>query len=319
MALTKSSVTRTPDPAAGADLLRTFTDGTGEKAQGVVLVDDNGDQIGIASNPAVAEWSASQRLIALSGNREAIAFGLDGDFLTGRKFGKTDTGDVGTAYTTIAYKTPAFEQPVYASGTAEFVYVESASAQDSVAGTGLRSGWIQGVDETLKYVVEQITLAGLTPVKSTKKYLYLLRWFPEPDTGSSETQAGEITIKDLAGTTTYMVISTEDAGSQVCYFGVPPGMICVVLDAKVQLSSGKAGNVRLQVRHWEDSPPYTNKSPWRTLDEFRVPADSPPFQVRYVGPESINGPAELRLQAKVDSTTGEAIGSFGIQVLDTAP
>ena len=319
MPLTKSSVARAPDPSAGADLLRTFTDGTGEKAQGMVLVDDNGDQIAIASKPAVTEWSASQRLIALAGNREAIAFELDGDFLSGRKFGKTDADAVTTTFTTIAYKTPTFIQPTYALGTAEFVYIESASAQDSPAGTGLRKGWLQGVDETLKYVIEPITLGGLTPVKSANKYYYLVRWEPQPDTGSGENQDGEISIKDLAGTTTYMVIPTEDAGSQVCFFPIPPGFICVVLSAKVQLSSGKAGDVRLQVRHWENVPPYLNKSPWHTIDEFRVPADSPPFTVKYEGLDGIPGPAEIRLQAKVDSTTGTATGSFGLQVLDTAP
>jgi len=83
--------------------------------------------------------------------------------------------------------------------TADNLSIVSDSANDTIAGSGARLLWIQGIGEDFLYQEEYLALNGLTPVTSAKKYLGV-NFIVVVSAGNVTGNLGNITVQDLAGT-----------------------------------------------------------------------------------------------------------------------
>jgi len=250
--------------------------------------------------------------IQLAGAPAAVSLGLDGDFITGEKFGSSLPGAVSTSYSDISYGTPNVIQPIY-SGAPLHVYIRSDSTKDALTGTGVQEVVFQGVSDGGDYVVERVELDGTTPVRTANKYYTVNRAYGYA-VGSDGVQGGDLYIEDITGTDLYFMVPEEYAQSQLNYVSVPAGYKCVILDSRMSLDAGKDGFGRIVVREWIGEPPYSDNGPWRTFAEFIVPADQNVSEF-YAAHNTINGPAEIKFQGRVSLGSGTAYARFGILMI----
>jgi hypothetical protein len=104
--------------------------------------------------------------------------------------------------------------------------IESASANDAVAGTGLASVKVSGIDSNWDAIEETVVLTGQTAVTLTNQYLrvFRIRAVTAGSGGSAiTTAAGAITVKH--GTTTLCTMPAGGTTSQHAAYSVPRGCV----------------------------------------------------------------------------------------------
>ncbi len=102
--------------------------------------------------------------------------------------------------------------------------IVSTSANDTAAGTGVKSVWFHGLDDTGTEVDFTIALNGLTPVNTIQTNLYRVNSFHAATIGTVDgTAAGDISLTNLAGTVTYAIIKAGNNSSHQAIFTIPAG------------------------------------------------------------------------------------------------
>ncbi len=102
--------------------------------------------------------------------------------------------------------------------TAAQVSVESTSVNDTVAGTGLRLLFIQGLDEDYMQQQEVVAMNGTTAVLTTNDYLRINNAFAA-SSGTSLGNEGDISL--TIGANLQSFIGTGFARTQTCMYTVP--------------------------------------------------------------------------------------------------
>lgn len=103
---------------------------------------------------------------------------------------------------------------------ASVLAIVSSSANDTAAGTGARTVYIEGVDGDYNFVSETVTLNGTTNVSTTEEFLYVNSMYVVT-AGSNGANAGEITAK--VSTTLYDLIAVGYNNSTTAHYCVPAG------------------------------------------------------------------------------------------------
>ena len=100
--------------------------------------------------------------------------------------------------------------------------IVSTSTDDdgSPAGTGARTVFIEGLDDSYNVVSETVTLNGTTNVSTTNSYLYVNKFYVAT-VGSGGANAGDITAK--VSTTLYDIILTGYNSRTTAHYCVPAG------------------------------------------------------------------------------------------------
>jgi len=150
---------------------------------------------------------------------------------------------IGTTPQTIASSVTAGNTYVYPS-TATVMTVSSASANDTSAGTGVRTILVSGLDSTYTPISETITMNGQTAVSTTKSYLRVL--YTEILTvGSGATQAGNIYVGTgtvTAGVPAVIVWQSDTTYNNWSFAGytVPAGYTAYVTSYTITSQSATA-------------------------------------------------------------------------------
>ena len=104
--------------------------------------------------------------------------------------------------------------------TARTMSIASASANDTSAGTGMRTIRVEGLDANYDEIYEVVTLNGVTPVVTTKSYLRVNRMYGVAS-GSLHVNAGLITATATTDATAQCHIPAEEGQSQKAIYTVP--------------------------------------------------------------------------------------------------
>lgn len=116
--------------------------------------------------------------------------------------------------------------------SAATVFISSADANDTSAGTGARTLLLEGLDTDYNAVSETITMNGQTQVESSLTYIRLFK-ITTVTAGSGEKNAGDIYVATTGASsgvptgTTYLVMESDDVSainiSQAAVYTVPAG------------------------------------------------------------------------------------------------
>lgn len=142
-----------------------------------------------------------------------VATGIRQGAVTWNKFGYNTA--VGGTNEVIAEFGPASPNIMTSADTLDVV---SSSANDTSAGTGVRTILITGIDENSELQTETVTMNGTTPVTTTNSWLGVNR-VVSLTAGSGGVAAGTITIDDNGGTVgTQATIPAGGNVTQQCIF-----------------------------------------------------------------------------------------------------
>jgi hypothetical protein len=125
---------------------------------------------------------------------------------------------------------------------ASVLKISSSSADDTSAGTGARTVYIEGVDGDYNVVSETVTLNGQTAVNTTNSYLYVNSFYVLT-TGSGEANAGNInagtgTVTSGVPAVLYDIIATGYNNRTTGHYCVPAGYTGYMVTGTI--SSGQA-------------------------------------------------------------------------------
>lgn len=162
-------------------------------------------------------------------NLGAIAFsqGNCSNLKSVYKFGKATS--VGTSMVDINYlATPAVYAWLVAATKLE---VLSSDANDTFAGTGARTVYLEGMDANFNIISETVNLNGTTPVVTVNDYLRFHRFYVNTTgTYNSTTtgpHTGNITVRVQGGGAIQGFIGSDNGAplgqSQICRYTIPAG------------------------------------------------------------------------------------------------
>lgn len=166
---------------------------------------------------------------------------------------------------TIQYQGGLMQYP----SSAATVFISSADANDTAAGTGVRTLLLEGLDGDYEAVSETITMNGQTQVESSNSYIRLLK-ITSVTVGSGGKNAGDIYVATTGASsgvptgTTYLVMESDDVSainiSQAAVYTVPAGHTLYVDLAQFKTSgrvtvSGYA-LVSIAVREFGSDKPF---------------------------------------------------------------
>lgn len=118
----------------------------------------------------------------------------------------------------------------------------SSSANDTSAGTGMRTMIVQGLDANYAEIQESVTMNGTTPVALANSYLRL-NVAAVTSAGSGKTNAGTVTIRETGGGTTRGVMEAGYGNMRQAIYTVPAGYTLMVVSVTlgvVKQASGSA-------------------------------------------------------------------------------
>lgn len=145
--------------------------------------------------------------------------------------------------------------------TATTASIVSTSTNDTAAGTGARTLYVEGLDSDYNLLSETVTLNGTTPVLTTGEYLRFNRMFILT-AGSLKTSGG--TIRATVDSKVCASIIPEDNQSEVCHYTVPAGYTAYVNQLQFSVGQGKEVEIQVRVR-WPGE-----ESVYRTVSSFFV-------------------------------------------------
>ncbi len=186
----------------------------------------------------------------------------------------------------------------------------SSSANDTGAGTGARTIRIVYIDSNGDMQTENVTLNGTTPVNTVATNIAFIQWICVSSAGSNNYPAGNISLRNTAGTTTYDYIVAGGNQSNRGTFTVPTGHKGYITGWNC--SSIKKCDVRLRatcfrddrslnlgVFHFQDATIQKDSANYR---EFKASLEIP-------------AGATVKLSAIGYDANSDAIGSFDIVII----
>lgn len=152
---------------------------------------------------------------------------------------------------------------------------------------------INGLDASYNAISESVVLNGATPVTTVNSYLRINGMFVA--VGSATNPAGAVTLRDIAGTTTYAKINAGVGRTQAAIYTVPAGHTFFL--SRIDIHTSLNGN---------DYVTYQN----RTASPAGVVqlTQQAPFAINYhtqrVMPRPFVEKTDIQLMARVQSGTG---------------
>lgn len=131
-----------------------------------------------------------------------------------------NNADIDTAPADVAFGLGSALYPWMTSATA--LEIVSASANDAAAGTGARTVLINGLNATWQEISQIVTLNGVTPVVIPIP-LYRINSALIMSTGSGQTNAGDITIRNSGGGTIRSIMPAGIGITRQSQYTVPAG------------------------------------------------------------------------------------------------
>jgi len=135
------------------------------------------------------------------------------------------------------------------------------------AGTGARTIIIQGLDSDYNFIEEEVTMNGVTPVRTTASFLRIFRAFVQR-VGSDGINQGD--IKGTPAVTTAAIqfeIVTDIGQSQLSIFTVPAGYSLDIKTFETNTGKGDDAIAELMWRKYLSSP--DEYGGWRIIIEER--------------------------------------------------
>lgn len=130
---------------------------------------------------------------------------------------------------------------------AQQMQVLSSAAADAAAGTGLRTLRIFYLDALYAPKTVDVTLNGTTPVNTSVSDIFRINRVKMLTAGSGWKAAGNISVRNTAGTVTYGYILAGHTRSRSLIFTVPAGKTLYVTSVSVGVNKSNAGNNALFV------------------------------------------------------------------------
>lgn len=119
--------------------------------------------------------------------------------------------------------------------------IVSSSASDGAAGIGARTVDIYYLDHLYREQSETLTLQGLTPVNTAATNILRVQDIHVMTVGSNGVSVGNLSLRDIAGVTTYGYIGANGNAARQAIFTVPAGKTLYMTEWTVGAGSS-AGN-----------------------------------------------------------------------------
>lgn len=121
-------------------------------------------------------------------------------------------------------------------------------AADTAAGAGARSVFVQGIDDNLAVLTEEIATAGASASSVTTALFWRVfrAWTTSGTYGTANTAA--ITIENGTGGTDLLVIGLEEGQSQHGSYTIPLAHTGYLLSATLTVDSNKPADIKLVMR-----------------------------------------------------------------------
>lgn len=221
-----------------------------------------------------------------------VPLGLRQGYRSWNKFGYNSDIDVGTEV--IASQGGTFT-PLYSAVTID---VSSASANDTLLGTGARTVLIDGVGPDYVYQTESLDMNGVTPVTTSNTWIGVNR-VQITESGSLKTNDGTITIAATAGATQAQ-IPAGGGTTQALIYHSPSDRKALIKRMSVNMIkiSGGGGSPVATIKGWVYSS-VTNS----TKEIFRVSMDSSVsnyIEVDFSSPNLIDEKSTFWLEGTTD-------------------
>jgi hypothetical protein len=188
------------------------------------------------------------------------------------------------------------------------------NAADASAGAGARTIRVEGIDENLAEVTEDITLNadGTLASASTTTTFWRLNRARVVTVGSytAPVNTGIITIEDTAGTMDLLLIEAATSSTFHCAYSIPTGMTAHLIGFTVHVDANKDADIRLCTRsNFTDvtvpvSPSIVHRIDRGVLGDHGNQPKSPLF--------ALAGPADFWLEAKGSGQITEVSGDMEI-------
>lgn len=136
---------------------------------------------------------------------------------------------------------------------AAVVYVSSSSTNDTSAGTGARTVFIQGLDSNYLPLSETVTLNGQTQVSTSGSFLRVFRAYVVT-AGSGGTNAGDIYVGTTGASsgvptgTFYAKIAAGEGQTLMAVYTVPAGKTLYISEGIATHGTGTSGGVYMTIR-----------------------------------------------------------------------
>ena len=140
---------------------------------------------------------------------------------------------------------------------AETLSVVSSSANDTAAGTGIRTLFISGLDANFEEISETVTMNGVTPVNTVNQYMRVNRAYGAT-CGTGYTNAGNITVTG-AGAVVRLYIPAGDGQTLMTLWTVPAGTKAFITQVSASTNSNKGARMSVFTRTNDGGILY----PWR--------------------------------------------------------
>lgn len=136
---------------------------------------------------------------------------------------------------------------------AETLDITSTDANDTIAGTGGRKVFIEGLDADFKEVTFEVEMAGLTPVITTGQTFIRVNRAYVTDSGTyGGTCIGTITVSGTASGNDYGFLEPFEAQTQNTQYTVPAGKTGYILKASMTVESNKLATFHMHFRNDAD-------------------------------------------------------------------
>ena len=227
----------------------------------------------------------------------AIAEGRVPGHMPQFKFGTRAT--VAQATQSTVWEGPTALYP-YATA-AETLSVVSSSANDTAAGTGVRTLFISGLDANFEEISETVTMNGVTPVNTVNQYMRVNRAYGAT-CGTGYTNAGNITVTG-AGAVVRLYIPAGDGQTLMTLWTVPAGTKAFITQVSASTNSNKGARMSVFTRTNDGGILY----PWRI--RYRSYLFSGDDVVRFNIPLEI--PEKTDIEIRVTTPVGAGDTSMG--------
>lgn len=201
--------------------------------------------------------------------RDMISLGSVDGWYTVHKYGHND--DVGATIEDV-WNAGGVYSYLTAAASMEIV---STSANDTAAGSGCRSVYVEGLDANFVEQSETVATSGVSAAALVNQYIRINRMY-SVDTGTYGIgSAGDITLRVAsAGATQAKIAYTTDSQpwdlgqSQLGRYTVPAGKTAFITSVEIGIESGKGADVLIYQRQNADtvSAPFTGRRLVKSMD-----------------------------------------------------
>ena len=239
--------------------------------------------------------------------RRAALGTLNGVYVV-EKFGDNPTLDVGVAET-IWEGQGLYPWDAFASG-AQVLEAVSASASDTLAGTGARTVRVEGLGSNYELQNENVTLNGTTAATLSLPFIRVFR-IRVITAGSSGTNAGVITIRLSGGGVTVGTVSAGENQSQMGIYTIPANKTGLIVQFQSALSKKQSTIVEAEIYVRSFGEVFQEKL------KHRLGATSGSQETTtFVGGILVPEKSDIDIRGESDSITTAIGTSFEILVFD---